>query len=105
MISIYTGDDVALTISLLRNGASFAIDPGATVRAALVQGDTITGPVTLSSGASGADWTQSIVTVEIPAATTATAPLGVNKLEIEVDDSGKTTWVVDHVTVLEGRIT
>lgn len=104
MLTIYTGDDVSLAVTLKRNGSAFVIDPGATVRAALIQDATITGPVVCQPTATGADWSQSVVVVEIPSATSANAPVGSNALEIEVDDDGKTTFVVERVYVKAGAI-
>lgn len=103
---IITGDDVSLSVQLRRNGATFVIDPGADVQAALRKGNTLLmTPVTCSGTAPGADWTTSLVVVEISGATTATLPCGSCDLEIQVDENNaKNTWITRGIEVEKGLI-
>ena len=107
MTQIVTGDDVALPVTLKKDGAVFAIDAGATVQAALVSLDRSTvlaGPVTCSNVATGADWANSLVMVEFNSATSgAITAYGKALLEIQVNDSGKLTWFVT-VDIEKGTI-
>lgn len=106
---IVTGDNVALAVTLTKNGAAFAIDTADTVKAALVSTDHKTAytaaPIVQSAAAPGADWTNGVVIVEIPG--TATEPIayqGLALLEIQVTASGvNTTWFVP-VKVIKGQI-
>ena len=107
MTQIVTGDDVALPVTLKKDGAVFAIDAGATVQAALVSLDRSTvlaGPVTCSNVATGADWPNSLVIVPFDSTTTSSiTATGKALLEIQVNDSGKLTWFVT-VDIEKGTI-
>lgn len=107
MSVIITGDDVLLCVTLKKSGATFVIDPGATVKASLISMDhrtVLVGPVTQSNAAVGADWSNSVVVIEMGSALTA----GLNysgeiKLEIQVDDDIKLTWFFT-INLLQGTI-
>ena len=107
MSVIVTGDDVALPVTLKKDNSTFSIDAGATVQAALVSLDRSTvlaGPVTCSNVATGADWVNSLVIVEINSTLTgAITSYGGALLEIQVDDNGKLTWFVS-VDIEKGTI-
>jgi hypothetical protein len=65
------------------------------VQAAIVssnQKEKLTGTVTAASDASGADWANSLLVIDIPATETAKVPPGDIKLEISVTDSIKEPW-------------
>ena len=108
---IITGDDVSIPIELTKGGATFVIDPGATVQAAVTArkhkndaGDVyITAqPVT---EVVGSDWPNSLLVVEFTSAQTAAINRnGDATLEIQVDDGGKLTWLVP-ITIRQGTIT
>lgn len=104
---IVKGDDVSLPVALTKDGATFAIDAGATVRAAIVDMGhqaLLMAAVTLDSAAVGADWSTSLVVVEMTAAQTAAiTEVGNAFIEIEVDDGGKTTFFT-YIQVVEGLI-
>lgn len=94
---IVTGDDVSLLAKLKLDGASFAIDSGATVKGSLVSMDKtiLIAAVTVLSTEPGADWSISEVVVPFTSSATAAIPdseLGDALLEVQVDDSGKDTW-------------
>jgi len=95
---ITTGDDVAIPVTLKKNGVTFAIDAAATVKAALVSTDRsskLSADVTCSNAAAGADWANSLVVVEFSSAVSGAVTVpdsGRCLLEIQVDDSGKLTW-------------
>ena len=104
---IVTGDDVARPVQLTKDGASFVIDPGATVRAAIVDEahkKVLMAAVTLDEGATGAVWATSLLVVEMTAAETAAiTETGNAVLEIEVDDGGKETFF-ENIQVIPGLI-
>jgi hypothetical protein len=105
-VEIVTGDDVAISCTLKKNGATFTIDPGATVEASLIQTDhetVLLAPVAQSNGAAGADWANSLVVVEFTSSQTDIAFTGSALLEIQVDDSGKTTFFAG-ITMVAGTI-
>jgi len=107
MSVIVTGDDVALPVTLKKDGATFAIAQAATVQAALVTQDrssVLAGPVVCSSSATGADWANSLVIVEIASTLTgAIVSYEPALLEIQVDDGGKLTWFAS-VDIVKGNI-
>jgi len=98
MSIIVTGDDVALPVQLKKDGKIFAIDAGATIKAAVInlnRSETIIPEVTCLSNAAGADWDNSLVVVEFnSAATSAVTDYDKALLELQVDDGGKLTWFV-----------
>ena len=106
-LKVTTGDDESFLVTLKRNGSTFTIDPGATVRAALVHKKykSCSSAVACSSGATGADWANSLVAVEFASSVTANCPPGDSELELEVDDGGKSTYFHWPVTVKKGLIT
>ena len=104
---IVTGDDVALSVTLKKDNATFTITPTAEVKAALVSTDrtkVLANEVAQSSAAEGADWANSLVVVEFSATETATVTnTGRALLEIQVDDGGKRTWFI-AVLIVQGNI-
>jgi hypothetical protein len=106
-ITIVTGDDVAISSTLKRNGSTFLISPTATVSASLIKTDHSTillGPVDQVSTASGADWSNSLVIVEFTSAQTgAITYTGEALLEVQVNDSGKTTFFA-VISIIAGTI-
>lgn len=105
---LVTGDDTSLSVTLKKNGQTFNIDTGATVQASLVTPNhikTIMNPVGVLSTATGADWTNSLIVIELTSAETgAITDYGDALLEIQVDDSGKTTFFA-NINVTRGTIT
>lgn len=104
---IVFGGDVALPVTLKKDGATFIISPSATVKAAVVSMDreaTLISESLLSISAAGADWPNSLVIAEFPSALSAAAvEIGDALLEIQVDDGGKQTWFVP-VFIVRGSI-
>lgn len=98
--TLVQGDDENFAVQLTRNGSSFSIDAGATVEASIVgagRTKTHVGPVTLSNAAvaddgTSADWSTALVVVSFTSAQMDACPKGIFELEIQVDDSGKTSW-------------
>jgi hypothetical protein len=107
MIQIVKGDDRVLPLQLYKDEATFAIDVGATVRAAIVNPAHTTllmAPVTLDNAAVGADWSASLVVMEITSAQSALiSETGNAVIEIEVNDGGKSTFFT-HIQVVDGLI-
>ena len=105
---IVTGDNVALAVTLKKNGVVFIIDPAATVKAALVSTDhrtAYTDPLAQAEATPGADWSASLVMVEIPGtATEAITYQGLALIEIQITAGGvNTTWFVP-VKIIRGQI-
>lgn len=106
---IVTGDDVSLLATLKKDDATFTIDPGATVKAALVSHDhteVYTDAVVQSSASPGADWANSLVQVIMDGDATssiAVADQGAALLEVQVDETIKETWF-GNVQIIKGQI-
>ena len=106
-MTLVTGDDVSISVTLKRNGATFTIDPAATVKASIIKSDHVTillAAIEQSEAATGADWANSLVIVSF----TSTETLSIDHtgeaiLEIQVDDSGKTTFFA-VINIVSGTI-
>lgn len=105
------GDTTLITFTLLKDGSSFNITATSTVKVRFYEGDTLNseiGTVTATNTETGADWSNSVVTVKL--AKTVTALLTNNaRLEPRVsitDDSEETiTYTGENLpklTVREG---
>ena len=93
--TIVAGDDLQIPATLFKNGSVFNINPGAIVQAAIISFDhstVLAGPVTIASSSDGNDWNNSRIVAEFTSAQTSGLPEGGGKLEVQVDDNGKTTW-------------
>ena len=100
MIEITAGDDITIPVTLKKNGATFAIDSAATINAAIVDVDVqnlLSSVVTVNKSAAGTDLANSLIQVSFTSAQTAGVRPGNAKIEIQVDDSGKTTWHLDCI--------
>jgi hypothetical protein len=106
---IVTGDSITLAVTLKKNGEVFVIDPAAVIEAALVSKDHKTAytieAVAQSNAAPGADWSESLVIVELPpSATQGITYQGLALLEIQVAENGsQKTWFV-LVNIVTGLI-
>lgn len=104
---IVSGDDAVLAVTLTKEGATFAISSGATVKAALVsidRAEVLIPAVTCNPDVSAADWDNSLVAVQFSAsATSEVNDYGPALLEVQIDDGGKLTWFVD-AHVVKGNI-
>jgi hypothetical protein len=93
---LVTGDDNAIPVTLKKNGATFVISAGATIKAQLVSLDhktTYSPVVEVNKATPGTDLSKSlVVAVFAPETTSAIVYQGKALLEIQVDDSGKKTW-------------
>lgn len=107
---LFTGDDWAIAVTLKRNGLAFDVSGATAIKAAIVTDSweapsQLVADVTLSAGATGADWANGVVVVEVDEATTG--PLTPQRafLEIQVDFSGdKTTWPRNELIIKKGTI-
>lgn len=100
------GDDLSMPVQLKKGGVVFNIPGTATVQAAIVDKDranVLAGPVSCLEGATGADWTTSLVIVDFPESESEKITPGLVYLEIQVDDSGKNTWFVS-ISAVQGNI-
>jgi len=104
---LVTGDDLAIPVTLKKDGVVFAIADTATVKARLVSVDhdaVYCDEIGQSKDTTGADWSNSLVVVVV--ASTDTVDMthqGLALLEIQVDDDGKRTWFV-IVNIVTGNI-
>ena len=104
---LVTGDDIVLYVTLKKNGTTFNIDAGATVKASIIDldhQDSYVDPVTQSNVAVGADWANSLVVVEFdPVDTQDIVYQGEASLEIQVDNNGKITFFA-AIVIISGTI-
>ena len=112
--TITTGDDVVILHTLKKNGNTFNINSNAVVTCRLITPSHIamTDEVVQSSTSPEADWSNSLISVNIPSSVT-TDLLNDNyvwsngtlaaKLETQVDDGGKLTWF-ENITIVKGTI-
>jgi hypothetical protein len=105
---IVTGDNTALPVQLKKNRAVFNIPQDAVVKVAIVSSDhgvAYTAAVEQSYAATGADWANSLIVLELPAEETANVSYsGPAKLEVQVTNDGvDDTWFVD-VELIRGHV-
>ena len=105
--TIVTGDDATLPVVLTKDGATFTIDPGAQIFAAVTdktKKKTLLAATPVSEAAAGSDWANSLVVVVFSSVNTAAVTYtGRAVLEIQVDDNGKLTWF-DEIEIIKGTI-
>lgn len=93
--TIVSGDDLSLLVTLKVDAAVFDMS-GKTVKARLVTKDretTLTDEIAQDEGATGADYANSLVAIEMTAAeTSAIDRQGMGYLEIQVELPAKKTW-------------
>ncbi len=107
IIELVTGDDNLVDLQLKRNKQAVPVSAGATVRAAVTHdaSEVTIGPVACSNAATGADWANGIIVIEIDRTLSLTLPIGKATIEVEVEDGGRlTTYYYRHVKISEGRI-
>lgn len=105
---IVSGDDVIMPVTLRKNGNTFNIDAGAEVKASVIsksKSTTLIQPVTLSSGASGADWANSLVIVSFSSSDTANiTKFGDATLEIQVNQENLKETFFSNIRLIKGTI-
>lgn len=107
-IEITIGDHRELPVTLKKDGATFTIDPGATVKGALRNSaGLITSEVAILEAETGADWANSLVVVVFDTTETAKLTAGDTVvLEIQVTESAEPlTWHIHGIKVRQGFIT
>lgn len=101
------GDDISLSVQLRKDSATFNINTTSIVEAQIVANDrnsVLSAKTTMTSTATGADWANSLVVVEFASSATSNiTTFGPAILELQVDDSGKTTWF-SSVRLLNSQI-
>lgn len=104
--TVVSGDDLDLLVTLKVDGAVFNM-AGATVTARVVSRDretTLTDEIAQDSGASGADYSNSLVAIEMTAAETASIDeQGLGYIEIQAALPAKKTWWLP-VQLVKGNI-
>ena len=104
---ITAGDDLVLFATLKKNDATFSINVAADVKARIISLNhkiAYTVSVAQSSTAPSANWANSLVTVVMSSEESGAIPIfGAAYLEIQVDDSGKTTFF-GTVEIINGTI-
>lgn len=113
--TITTGDDSKISHTLLKDGTTFTIPETATItcRVITMDHDVLTSTAVQDSEATGADWGNSLVLVELPASITNEIAEKTQswrngeisaKLETQVEDAGnKLTWF-QPIKVIKGTI-
>jgi hypothetical protein len=110
MLEVFTGDDWDIAVTLKKDGSPFDVSTATAIEAAIVSTDdrgveVLVPAVTLDSGATGADWANGVVVVEIPSASTGSLSSGAAYIEIQVTMGGKkSTWPRNKLTVKKGTI-
>ena len=105
----FTGDDWDISVTLNKDGAAYDVSAATAIEASIVSDDgtnpsTLIAAVTLSAGATGADWANGVVVAEFPAASTD-IDLGSRYIEIQVTLGGKkSTWPRNNIVVKKGTI-
>ena len=106
MVPIVTaGDDIAIKATLLSNGAAYDVSSASLIQAALLgpSGNTLIALTTQSSQTTGADWTNGVVMVLFPKATTASLKAGSAYLEVQVTlNTKKSTCPLQLIQIQEG---
>jgi len=110
-LEVFTGDDWNISITLKKDGAAYNVSTASEILASVVSDDqnapsTIVGAVACSSGTTGADWTNGLVVIEVPNATTS--PLTAREAWVEIQitlGSKKTTWPRQKILIKKGTIT
>lgn len=104
--TVVEGDDLALLITLKSDGVVFDMS-GKTVTARIVTRDrqsVLTAEIVQDAGASGADWSNSLVAVEMASGETADMDYqGSGYVEIQVGFPEKKTWFLP-VQIVKGNI-
>lgn len=103
---LVTGDDVALLVTLKKNGQTFNMSTASEVKAAVISTDkanTYIGPV-IQADSGGADWTNSLVEVLFNSTETNITEYGNALLEIQVIDNAKKTTFFGTVKIVQGTI-
>lgn len=106
MATVVSGDDLDLLVTLKVDAAVFNM-AGATVTARIVTADrltALTAEIAQDSGATGADYANSLVAIEMTAAETASIDQqGSGFIEIQVELPAKKTWWLP-VQLVKGNI-
>ena len=108
---IVIDDDATLFLTLEKDGATFNIDAGDTVEAALVSTDHETllmAAVAQTNTSPGADWPNSLIAIKFSAAQTAAiilpSPGNAAKVEVQVTQAGEKESWFSVVKIVQGHI-
>ncbi len=110
MLEVFTGDDWSIIMTLKKDGVAFDVSASTEILASIVSDDqndpsTIVSAVPCLIGATGADWPNGVVAIEIPNATTT--PLEAREAWVELQitlDSKKQTWPRQKIIIKKGTI-
>jgi len=94
-LRLVTGDSPSYALTAKQDGAVFAIDSGATVRARIVDinKNALTDIITLSSATTGADWPNSLIVAQfLKASTELITYYGKGYIELEINDNAELTY-------------
>jgi len=106
----FTGDDWNVQVTLKKDGVATDVSAASAIEASIVDSDgiapaTLVAAVTCDSGATGADWANGIVIVEIPNASTTSLDPQNAYMEIQVTTAGlKETWPRSNLVIKKGTI-
>lgn len=102
MATVTRGDDIRFPVTLKKDGLVFEIDNDATISANFVDKTNgfkmLATAVPVTRFATGSDWANSLIIIEVDSATSADLVPGLAYLEVQVDDAvltdGKLTWKI-----------
>jgi len=109
-LEVFTGDDWDISITLKKDGVVYDVSTATDISASVVTDDgtsptTLVSAVTCSIGATGADWANGLVVVEIPNATTTALSAQRAYLEVQVTIAAKKqTWPRQTIDIKKGTI-
>jgi hypothetical protein len=107
---VFVDDDWNLTANLLKDGEAYDVSTATDISAAIVDSDginpqTLIAAVTCSAVATGADWTNGVVIIDIPAASTGITTYGQAYIEIQATLAAKKiTWPRIPIVIKKGAI-
>jgi len=109
-VELFTDDDWDIEYTVKKDGAAYDVSAATNISASVVDSDgidpqTVIAAVTCDSGATGADWANGVVIIEIPAASTGVTTLGQVFIELQVTLGGKKqTWPRKAIIIKKGTI-
>jgi len=109
LLEVFTGDDWDIQFTVNKNKVVYDVSTATDISASIVDSDginptTIISAVTCSSGATGADWANGVVIIEIPNGSTGVDPQNAY-VELQVTlASKKSTWPRQNIVIKKGTI-
>ena len=106
MITIITGDDERIPITLKKGGNTFVISQTAVIKVAIVDKNhtkVLAGPVIVDKAEPGSNLATSSIVAIIPGKITEMVTPQQAQIEVEINDDGKNSWHAD-IKLVKGLI-